>query len=437
MASFVCFLIFNILHAHSRFVTKDFLLRDTSETRNLQKRLFEAAEESLKPSTKKKKKKKVPSGTASSESGDPCEEAEGQTKTSSSSSLNEDLDKDIKSDLKATSKATISSSSPTSRQGSDVPSSVEVKKKLTTPTNAKENLEFNDDDEEDDELVPISLSDKLKRYLEHDHGQAMKKNNRRVMTSHSTFPAEISSVSVLEAFFRFYSITKLTKHERMYGKPPFNHYRRDLSKAKVELEKIHNGINVCKEVIEGLRVMLDFYTEKILLYDAAERLSLKRALSKNYSPAQMEKMLDSKWIPVLNNVNKETKPANSGSGKRYHRGTSEEPFRGTSHCSSNSGRSTPTLSNAFSTAFSSSSVELPPDIDNWRLFEGANLTTPVASLICSPIFILRLFVKLPEILGKMNMPEKRVKMLLKYFEELLQFLELTGDQLFPEIQEGK
>lgn len=44
-----------------------------------------------------------------------------------------------------------------------------------------------------------------------------------------------------------------------------------------------------------------------------------------------------------------------------------------------------------------------------------------------PAVILRLFVKLPEILGKMRIPPKTTKLLLSYFSSLLEFLSLDSN----------
>ncbi|XP_054979837.1 male-specific lethal 3 homolog [Sorex araneus] len=57
---------------------------------------------------------------------------------------------------------------------------------------------------------------------------------------------------------------------------------------------------------------------------------------------------------------------------------------------------------------------------------------PPASCIYGAQHLLRLFVKLPEILGKMSLPEKNLKALLKHLDLFLQFLAEYHDDFFPE-----
>ena len=49
------------------------------------------------------------------------------------------------------------------------------------------------------------------------------------------------------------------------------------------------------------------------------------------------------------------------------------------------------------------------------------------SSIYGPIHLLRLFVKLPEILGRMQIPQTRSKIIIKYIDSLLKYLESQPD----------
>ena len=49
------------------------------------------------------------------------------------------------------------------------------------------------------------------------------------------------------------------------------------------------------------------------------------------------------------------------------------------------------------------------------------------SSIYGPIHLLRLFVKMPEILGRMKIPQKRSKIIIKYVDSLLKYLESQPD----------
>ena len=57
---------------------------------------------------------------------------------------------------------------------------------------------------------------------------------------------------------------------------------------------------------------------------------------------------------------------------------------------------------------------------------------PPPSYIYGAQHLLRLFVKLPEILGKMSFSEKNLKALLKHFDLFLRFLAEYHDDFFPE-----
>ncbi len=45
------------------------------------------------------------------------------------------------------------------------------------------------------------------------------------------------------------------------------------------------------------------------------------------------------------------------------------------------------------------------------------------SSIYGPVHLLRLFVKMPEILGRMKIPTKTSKLIIKYMDSLLEYLE--------------
>ena len=57
---------------------------------------------------------------------------------------------------------------------------------------------------------------------------------------------------------------------------------------------------------------------------------------------------------------------------------------------------------------------------------------PPPSYIYGSQHLLRMFVKLPEILGKMCFPDKNLKALVKHFEMFLRFLAEYHDDFFPE-----
>ena len=75
-------------------------------------------------------------------------------------------------------------------------------------------------------------------------------------------------------------------------------------------------------------------------------------------------------------------------------------------------------------------------VHDWKLLPEDRAGVPsrefghLPSVLCGPVYLLRLFVKLPEILFKMNMPTKNTKLILKYMDSVLEYLE-THPDLFP------
>jgi len=69
---------------------------------------------------------------------------------------------------------------------------------------------------------------------------------------------------------------------------------------------------------------------------------------------------------------------------------------------------------------SKESFQKSKDGEKDTLHENAEI---IASSMYGPMHLLRLFVKMPEILGRMKIPQKRSKLLLKYIDSLLEYLE--------------
>ena len=67
----------------------------------------------------------------------------------------------------------------------------------------------------------------------------------------------------------------------------------------------------------------------------------------------------------------------------------------------------------------------------WRLFPaGTKLEEAVPSLVCGPVYLLRLYCRLPVILGRMGMPEKKTQLVVKYLDSLMEYMEHEGKALF-------
>ena len=103
---------------------------------------------------------------------------------------------------------------------------------------------------------------------------------------------------------------------------------------------------------------------------------------------------------------------------------------GGSSCSTNS-RSTATNRTSILMPPAASSPSTPAaskvmrSVETWKLVpdELYTATPPMPSLVYGPIHLLRLFVKLPEILARMNFPPKTGKLIVKYMDAVLEYFE--------------
>nr|ACO15424.1 Male-specific lethal 3-like 1 [Caligus clemensi] len=210
-------------------------------------------------------------------------------------------------------------------------------------------------------------------------------------------PSTCPIAKVLENYVIFFAEKCVAMGEKTMGKqsllPPG---QREILVAS-ELESIQTALNICKETMEGLRIILDQYCTQILLYEEESRQQIpSRSL-------------------------REPSPKLPGS----------EPSRrpSTTDPSSSSGRSTPT--NSMSSLPSSSSINktflfkcVADSLSEWKLLPDSFYEeTPLLPCVAyGPIYILRLFIKLPDILKNMNLPPESLKAIQKQISSLMDYL---------------
>lgn len=419
-----------------RLVLEDMLLKDTEENRNLQKELSKEAEK-IQNNKKKKSDRRLSDKSRLS-----CDESEEGFREGSLVEDPEDteiqfslLRKEDKKDSDATDTITEPSSSPHKMNFLDELQNIKT--------------EMVDLDEPEDvltEILPLSIPDNLKQKLEKDYYMI---NTRRKL---SKLPAQQNIVSLLELFVRHYSIQKLAQLEKQLAKSPYNQYSKLNSEKETErFEEAMNQINVCKEVAEGVRIILDFQLGNILLYRKEEEQFAKSG--------QMTPNLDN----VTNRPDTENgvaKPGrkhgvsesesleNSVPGKKRTRlslslkDENGAALMASSVGSTSSGTTTPTLpaaglptSSGSGYPQSSKSHAILEQVMSWRLVpDTMYLETPVPpSLVYGGIYIGRLMVKMPEIIAKMRFSQKNAKRIMKYLEQLTEFIsnqELYSDSFY-------
>lgn len=141
------------------------------------------------------------------------------------------------------------------------------------------------------------LGHKLKDLLENDY--AMIHTNKKL----HDLPAKISIVNILENFVKQYAIRSVcypkddttTSTSQLSASFSSKRRRRNSSMAnknqnsKVNYEQLQINIDLCKEVVDGLRIYFDFTVKDYLLY-AAEKKQLEEVMSD-------EQLKDFKYIP--------------------------------------------------------------------------------------------------------------------------------------------
>ncbi|KAF5279553.1 hypothetical protein FQR65_LT03375 [Abscondita terminalis] len=105
----------------------------------------------------------------------------------------------------------------------------------------------------DDDGIPIELTQDLRNILEHDYHNV---NNRNKLMK---LPADPNVVTILEMYWKHYATTLFCG---LSDKP----HTRHRTPSKIRSEDIQKNLNICKEMLDGLRVYFDFTINDLLLY---------------------------------------------------------------------------------------------------------------------------------------------------------------------------
>uniref|UniRef100_A0A3P9B8S2 MSL complex subunit 3 n=1 Tax=Maylandia zebra TaxID=106582 RepID=A0A3P9B8S2_9CICH len=342
--------------------------------------------------------------------------------------------------------------------------------------------------------VDINIPDVLKKKLEDDCFY-INKRKKLVMV-----PCQTNVVHILESYVKHFAINKAFMANERYRRQQST--TQSGSPQPIPPEK---RLELCKEMVDGLRITFDFTLPMILLYPCEQaqfkKVSSSRLFlamnesspcsSKERSPSPLghnpptPQSTDSQ--PALSDISTTTPttPAptpkrrrhpdmdcisyQSQSLRRSTRNTSggDRPAEGSSATASpqlkrrvvdtssqpkfflNLDKKTPVHSG------SSSPLPLTPskersgpfyglesrrnnelnEVLSWKLTPDnypLNDQPPPPSYLYGSQHLLRLFVKLPEILGKMQLPERSLRALIKHLEQFLRFLAEFHEDFFPE-----
>ncbi|XP_069923344.1 MSL complex subunit 3-like [Oryctolagus cuniculus] len=326
----------------------------------------------------------------------------------------------------------------------------------------------------EDRAVALDIPDVLKKQLEDDCYYV---NRRKRLVR---LPCQTSIVTILESYVKHFAINAaFAAHER-----PRHHHAAAIAPAHAHCVPAEKNVDLCKEMVDGLRIAFDHALPALLLYPL-EQAQYRRATSARCflpirdggQPGRAQEEL-SPSPPLLNpSTPQSSEPGEPATPKRRRAEPEAVPSlrRSTRHsagcdrpASPPPRRRQPDAGGAAMPKLflhldkktpvhsrSSSPIPLTPSKDGGGVFAGlegrrtneinevlswklvpdnypAGDQPPPPSSIYGAQHLLRLFVKLPEILGKMSFSEKNLKALLKHFDLFLRFLAEYRDDFFPE-----
>lgn len=417
-----------------RYVLEDMILKDNTENRALQDQLEKESVEQEKLAKKLLKKKKMDRRLSDRSTSRLSTDNESVASTGDGEGgmMDDPEDTEIKFKKEADTESVSDAETDTQTEPSNSPGI-----KLEDGLHIKEEGGEEDPEEEEEEIchevAPLVISEGLKRKLEHDHILVTKK--KRLVH----LPAQPNIVDLLEMFVRDFAIQRLAQLEKQVSRNQYG-VRLPAEKEAEKYEEAVVAIDLCKEVAEGLRIIVDFQLGKLLLYPM-ERHQFSQ--SRNMKPVLGEgrgKSKSNKRQSVGHEeeaVGKEVQggslgtPVTATSGRKRKttgRSLGEEGGVPASIGSTSSGTGTPTLGTPYPSSSKSHAV-LAAHLHSWKLVpESFHFQEPVpSSLVYGGIHLARLLVKLPSILGKMKFTMMSAKNVHKYLELIESFVASQTD----------
>ncbi|KAM9319322.1 MSL complex subunit 3 isoform 1-T1 [Gastrophryne carolinensis] len=446
-----------------RWAAEDHVLRDTDENRRLQRKLARKAVARIltgvcilrRRKGRKKRRCRLP-GVDSVLKSFPANEKEDDDNSLSSSS--EDSDEGTDVEIKS--------------EESDFEEKVEMKEEHDIY--AKREME--------EKSIVIEIPEILKKKLEEDCYYI---NKRKRLVK---LPCQTNIITILESYVKHFAINAaFSANERIrHHQTPSN------VNMNVHYIPPEKNVELCKEMVDGLRITFDFTLPLVLLYPY-EQAQYKKVISSKFflpirevvsvgtrnqeevspSPPLLNpptpQSTDSQPITAESTTPKRcrTEPDILQSLRRSTRHSSSCDRHSESSSSPQPKRRHPETPTSMPKLFlhlekktpvhsgSSSPITLTPSKERSSVFSGLegrrnnelnevlswklmpemypqSDQPPPPSYIYGSQHLLRLFVKLPEIIGKMFFVEKNVKVLLKHFELFLRFLAEYHEDFFPE-----
>ncbi|XP_053243212.1 male-specific lethal 3 homolog isoform X2 [Podarcis raffonei] len=386
-----------------RWAAEDHVLRDSDENRRLQRRLARKAVARMRRKGKKGRCR-LP-GVDSVLKILPAEENDKSSEKSISSSSSDDSDEGTDEEIKS--------------EESDVDEKIEMKEEQETHT--KRDME--------ERAINIEIPEILKKKLEEDCYYI---NRRKRLVK---LPCQTNIITILESYVKHFAINaafsanERSRHHQMSSHTNLNlHYIPPEKKNQEELSPSPPLLNPSTpQSTDSQPVTGESVTPKRRKTEPEILQSLRRStrhtsncdrLSESSSSPQPKRRnieAPTSMPKLFLHLEKKT-PVHSGSSSPITLTPSKE---GGAVFAGFEGRRNNELNEVLS----------------WKLMPESyppGDQPPPPSYIYGSQHLLRMFVKLPEILGKMSFPDKNLKALVKHFELFLRFLAEYHDDFFPE-----
>ncbi|XP_078088554.1 MSL complex subunit 3-like isoform X2 [Mustelus asterias] len=349
----------------------------------------------------------------------------------------------------------------------------------------EEIIEMKDDQETcskkemEEKSINIEIPEILKKKLEDDCYYI---NKRKKLVK---LPCQTNIINILESYVKHFAINaafsanERSRHHQSNSQIPMNpHY--------IPPEK---NVELCKEMVDGLRITFDFTLPMILLYQYEHAQFKKVTSSKFFVPiketlshVRAQKEHSPSPPPLLNPSTPQSTDSQPLSGdpatpkrRKIDPESVQSLRRSTRHASgcdrlSESSASPQSKRRFYESAAqmprlllhlekktpvhsgSSSPVTLTPSKEGAAVFDRRRSNElnevlswkmmpdnyplieqpPAPSYIYGAQHLLRLFVKLPELLGKMQITDRNLKVLVKHLALFLRFLAEYQEDFFPE-----
>ncbi|XP_043273477.1 male-specific lethal 3 homolog isoform X2 [Venturia canescens] len=308
--------------------------------------------------------------------------------------------------------------------------------------------------------IDLDIGNTLRRILDQDYELINHKHKLAVL------PAQPTVANILESWVQHFTTTQLTNIQE----------KSQRNKTNNTVEKIVNDVNICREVADGLRIYFDFTLPNLLLYrQEREQYNafkssglftentppIKEELMENPDMIIKEEIEDPEYahLPPFreheSEVECQSKPICSKRILRSCRISSADDNRQlrsyedvikqepgsvssiastSSRCSSPRGVITRPVLNSVQIG------ALLHESNKWRLMpvSAKEVNSPSPSTYFGAVHLARLFVKLPDLLQVTDIPEKKLKVLLKHLDMFLSYLEMHrewfGEQFYTQTE---